>query len=96
MTAAVESLSQLSTRAKALAVAGAMMAMFTAAMDQTLVGTAMPRIVGSLGGLGLFPWVFTAYMVSSTTVVPIVGRLTDMYGRKPFYLAGIAVPRPHP
>lgn len=91
MTAAVESLSQLSTRAKALAVAGAMMAMFTAAMDQTLVGTAMPRIVGSLGGLGLFPWVFTAYMVSSTTVVPIVGRLTDMYGRKPFYLAGIAV-----
>ncbi|MDT7943393.1 MAG: MFS transporter [Dehalococcoidia bacterium] len=91
MMAAVESLSQLSTRAKALAVAGAMMAMFTAAMDQTLVGTAMPRIVGSLGGLGLFPWVFTAYMVSSTTVVPIVGRLTDMYGRKPFYLAGIAV-----
>lgn len=91
MTAAVESLSQLSTRAKALAVAGAMMAMFTAAMDQTLVGTAMPRIVGSLGGLGLFPWVFTSYMVSSTTVVPIVGRLTDMYGRKPFYLAGIAV-----
>jgi EmrB/QacA subfamily drug resistance transporter len=91
MTAAVESLSQLSTRAKALAVAGAMMAMFTAAMDQTVVGTAMPRIVGSLGGLGLFPWVFTAYMVSSTTVVPIVGRLTDMYGRKPFYLAGIAV-----
>jgi len=91
MTAAVESLSQLGTRAKALAVAGAMVAMFTAAMDQTLVGTAMPRIVGSLGGLGLFPWVFTAYMVSSTTVVPIVGRLTDMYGRKPFYLAGIAV-----
>jgi len=89
--ATLESLSQLSTRAKVLAVVGAMVAMFTGAMDQTLVSTALPRIVGSLGGLALFPWVFTAYMVASTTAVPIVGRLTDIYGRKAFYLAGIAV-----
>ncbi len=89
--ATLESLSQLSTRAKVLTVAGAMVAMFTAAMDQTLVGTALPRMVGSLGGLALFPWVFTAYMVASTTVVPIVGRLTDIYGRKRFYLAGIVI-----
>lgn len=74
-----------------LVVAGVMLAMFTSAMDQTLVGTALPRIVGSLGGLALFPWVFTAFMVSSTTIVPIVGRLTDIYGRKPFYLAALAI-----
>jgi EmrB/QacA subfamily drug resistance transporter len=60
-------------------------------MDQTVVATSLPRIVASLGGLGLFPWVFTSFMVTSTTTIPIVGKLTDLYGRKPFYMAGIAI-----
>jgi EmrB/QacA subfamily drug resistance transporter len=68
-----------------------LLGLFTAAMDQTVVSTSLPRIVASLGGLGLFPWVFTSFMVTSTTAVPIVGKLTDLYGRKPFYIAGVAI-----
>lgn len=68
-----------------------MMAMFLASLDQTVVGTAMPRIIADLGGFDRYAWVTTAYMVASTTVVPIVGRLTDMYGRKWFYIGGILV-----
>ncbi|GBD14560.1 Multidrug resistance protein 3 [bacterium HR25] len=91
MSAPALSYSLLGTRRRIAIVAGSMLALFTAAMDQTLVSTALPRIVGSLGGLALFPWVFTAFMVASTTVIPVVGKLTDMYGRKPFYMAGVAI-----
>jgi EmrB/QacA subfamily drug resistance transporter len=80
----------MGSRAKAVVVAGTLLGMFTAAMDQTVVSTSLPRIVGSLGGFGLLPWVFTAFMLTSTTIVPIVGKLTDIYGRKPFYMGGIA------
>ncbi len=71
--------------------AGTLLGMFTAAMDQTVVGTSMPRIVGDLGGFGLFSWVGTSFMLTSTTTVPIVGKLTDIFGRKPFYMAGIFI-----
>jgi EmrB/QacA subfamily drug resistance transporter len=74
-----------------LTMAGVMMALFLASLDQTIVATAMPRIIADLEGFDRFTWVTTAYLVASTTVVPIVGRLTDMYGRKWFYIAGIAV-----
>lgn len=74
-----------------LTMAGVMMALFLASLDQTIVATAMPRIVADLEGFDRFTWVTTAYLVASTTVVPIVGRLTDMYGRKWFYIAGIVV-----
>ncbi|HAL46372.1 MAG TPA: hypothetical protein DCP37_01315 [Dehalococcoidia bacterium] len=82
---------QLSRRTVVLTMAGVMLAMFLASLDQTVVGTAMPRIIADLGGFDSFTWVTTAYLVASTTVVPIVGRLTDMYGRKMFYIAGILV-----
>ena len=87
----VQSFSQMSTRTRVVVMAGTLLGLFTAAMDQTVVSTSLPRIVASLGGLGLFPWVFTSFMITSTTAVPIVGKLTDLYGRKPFYIAGVAI-----
>ena len=87
----VQSFSQLSTRTRVVVMAGTLLGLFTAAMDMTVVSTSLPRIVASLGGLGLFPWVFTSFMITSTTAVPIVGKLTDLFGRKPFYIAGVAI-----
>src|SRR5215471_20064677 len=69
--------------------AGVMSAMLLAALDQTIVGTAMPRIVAELQGFQHYAWVTTAYLLTSTTVVPISGKLSDMYGRK-FFLIGSA------
>ena len=71
--------------------AGLMLALFLAALDQTVVGTAMPRIIADLGGLDRFTWVTGAYLLASTTAVPIVGSLSDLYGRKPFYVLGTVV-----
>lgn len=68
-----------------------MLAMFLSALDQTVVGTAMPRIITDLGGFDKFTWVTTAYLLTSTTAVPIVGRMSDIYGRKRFYIAGIII-----
>jgi len=87
----VQSISQMGTRVKVLVMAGTMLGLFTSAMDQTIVGTAMPRVVAHLGGYEHYSWVFTGFMVVSTTAVPIVGKLTDMYGRKFFFLGGIAI-----
>ena len=70
-------------------VAGTMMALLLAALDQTIVGTAMPRIVAELNGLSYYSWVITAYLVASTIMVPIAGKLGDLFGRKPFLLAGM-------
>jgi MFS family permease len=70
---------------------GLMLALFVASLDQTVVGTAIPRIVSDLGGFDRFTWITSAYIVASTTAVPIVGRLSDMYGRKVFYIGGIVV-----
>ncbi|MCH7835651.1 MAG: MFS transporter [Chloroflexi bacterium] len=89
--AGVKSYSQMTTRTKVLVMAGTLLGLFTAAMDQTIVSTSLPRIVANLGGLGLFPWVFTSFMLTSTTTIPIVGKLTDLFGRKPFYIAGVAI-----
>jgi EmrB/QacA subfamily drug resistance transporter len=61
------------------------------ALDQTIVGTAMPRIVAELKGFDLYAWVATAYMLASVITIPIFGRLGDLYGRKPFMLAAILV-----
>src|SRR5207253_808600 len=62
-----------------------------AALDQTVVGPAMPKIIGELNGFNQYAWVVTAYMLTSTVTVPIVGKLSDMYGRKWFYAGGIAI-----
>jgi EmrB/QacA subfamily drug resistance transporter len=76
---------------KAGAMLGAMLAMLLAALDQTIVSTAMPKIVTELHGLEHLSWVFTAYMLASVVTVPLYGKLSDLYGRRFFYLFGIAI-----
>ncbi len=82
---------QLPRRQVVLTMVGLLMAMFLAALDQTIVSTAMPRVIADLGGFDRYTWVTTAYLVASTVAVPIVGRLTDIYGRKIFFIGGISV-----
>ncbi|MCZ8519248.1 MDR family MFS transporter [Paenibacillus caseinilyticus] len=65
--------------------------MLFSALEGTIVGTAMPRIVGELGGLSLMTWLTTAYMLTSTTVVPIAGKLADLLGRKSVYVTGLLI-----
>ena len=77
-------------RRAAILIAVLLGAMF-AALDQLVVITAVPRVVADLGGLGQFAWVFTAYMLTSTVTLPIYGKLSDMYGRRPFWIAGLAL-----
>ena len=79
----------LSRRRVILATAGTMLALLLAALDQTIVGTAIPRIVADLNGLDRLAWVTTAYLVTSTTMTPIAGKLGDLFGRKPFLLVGM-------
>lgn len=67
------------------------LSMFMAALEMTVVSTAMPSVVGELGGIHLYAWVFTAYLVASTVMVPIFGKLADLFGRKPVLVFGIAV-----
>lgn len=74
-----------------ITLAGVLLAMFLSSLDQTVVGTAMPRIVVDLGGFTQYTWVTTAYIITSTIAIPITGKLTDMYGRKWFYIGGLAV-----
>ncbi len=79
----------LSRGQKTLATIGVALALLLASLDQTIVGTAMPRIIAELQGLDYYAWVATAYLVTATVVVPIAGKLGDMFGRKPFLLAGM-------
>jgi EmrB/QacA subfamily drug resistance transporter len=74
-----------------LIIAALMMGMALGALESTVVGTAMPTIIGKLGGVSLLSWVFSAYLLTSTTTVPIYGKLADLYGRKPVFLFGVAV-----
>src|SRR2546421_1749403 len=80
----------LTTRVKVFATIGVMLALLLAALDQTIVGTALPRIVSELNGLDRYSWLITGYLVASTVVVPIAGKMGDLFGRKPFLIAGMA------
>ena len=71
--------------------AGLMLSMLVAAMDSTAVGTALPTIAHELGQFALYPWIFTAYLLTGTTSVPLWGRLADQHGRRPVLLAGLAI-----
>jgi EmrB/QacA subfamily drug resistance transporter len=71
--------------------AGLMVTLLLAALDQTIVATALPRIVSDLGGITQYSWVFTAYMLTSTVTVPLYGKLGDVYGRKNLFLFSIVV-----
>src|SRR5262245_29346457 len=72
------------------AVGGLLLTLLLAALDSTVVGTAMPRILAELGGLDRYTWVTTAYLLASTVTVPVAGKLSDLYGRKRLLLAGVA------
>lgn len=74
-----------------LVLAGVLLGMLLGALDQTVVGTAMPRIIAELRGLEHYAWVFTAYMLASTVTVPIYGKLSDIYGRRGLFLLGMGV-----
>src|SRR5215211_8673749 len=78
-------------RGTLLAVAGLMLALFLVALDQTVVGTALPKIIAELEGFDKYAWVTTAYLLASTSMIPVIGKLGDIYGRKWFIVSGIVV-----
>ena len=81
----------LTKRRRRIITAGLLLGIFLAALEATVVSTAMPTVVTSLGGLDHYSWVFSAYLLTSTASVPLWGRLSDLYGRRRLYLAAIAL-----
>jgi EmrB/QacA subfamily drug resistance transporter len=89
--AAPPGLHLLPRRKKAMTFAGVLLAMFLGSLDQTIIGTAMPRIIADLGGFSHYTWISSAYIIASAVIMPITGSLTDRYGRKPFYMIGLSL-----
>ncbi|HHO56311.1 MAG TPA: DHA2 family efflux MFS transporter permease subunit, partial [Trueperaceae bacterium] len=81
----------ISRRDKTLILAGLLLAMFLSALDQTIVSTALPKIAADLKGLNRYDWVATAYLLASTVLVPIYGKLADMYNRKNIELFAVTI-----
>jgi len=79
------------TPAQRLVILGVMCSIFLASMEGTVVATAMPTIVGQLGGLATYSWVFAGYMLAATTPVPLFGKLSDLYGRRPIYAIAMSL-----
>lgn len=69
--------------------AGLTLGLLLASLDQTVVGTSLPKIVGELGGLDRFSWLFSAYMLAATIMIPMAGKMSDRYGRRPVFLFGM-------
>jgi EmrB/QacA subfamily drug resistance transporter len=82
---------QMSSRRRMAVTLGVITGMFLAALEATVVGTAMPTVIASLGGLSHYSWVFSAYLITSTITVPVWGKLSDLYGRRLFFQLGIAI-----
>jgi MFS family permease len=81
----------LDQRSKMLILVGVLLSLFLSSLDQTIVSTALPRIVSDLQGIELLAWVSTSYLLASTAMVPIYGKLSDIYGRKIILIFGITV-----
>src|SRR5205823_12588284 len=79
----------LTHRQVLLLMSGLMAGMLLASLDQTIVGTALPTIVGKLGGIEHYSWVVTAYLLASTASTPLYGKVSDLYGRRPVFLFAI-------
>ena len=79
---------EIGTQNRTLIFIAALASVFATAIEATIVATAMPTIVSSLGGFELMSWVFTAYLLTQVVTVPIYGRLADLYGRRPILLIG--------
>jgi EmrB/QacA subfamily drug resistance transporter len=78
-------------RRRRLVVLGVMLSIFLAAMESTVVATAMPRVVASLGGLEIYSWVFSGFLLTSTVTMPVWGRLSDLFGTRRVFLIGLAL-----
>ncbi len=78
-------------RLKRRALYGVMLSVFLAAMESTVVATAMPRVVESLGGVQIYSWVFSGFLLTSTVTMPLWGRLSDLFGRRPIFLTGLTI-----
>ena len=85
----IQTTNQITGTRRWWALATVMLTMFFSSMDQTVVSTAIPTIIGDLHGFDIYAWVFSAYMMASAVTVPIYGKLSDVFGRKPFYLFGL-------
>src|SRR5680860_1003084 len=83
--------SYLSHRQILVVLAGLMAGMFLAALDQSIVGTALPRIVSDLGGLNHLSWVVTGYLLTATAVTPLWGKISDLYGRRLIFQTAIII-----
>lgn len=81
----------MSARRRRAVTAGVLLGMFLAAMEMTIVGTAMPTVIAALGGLSHYSWVFSAYLITSTVPVPVWGKLSDIYGRGRLFQIGIGM-----
>src|SRR3989442_1510806 len=77
-------------RAKRRILVGIMLSVFLAAMESTVVATAMPTVVRSLGGIQIYSWVFSGFLLTQTVTMPLWGRFSDLYGRRPVFLIGLA------
>ncbi len=87
-----QSLSTTLSRGRLVAILiGVILGMLLAALDQTIVGTALPHIVAELGGLDSYAWVVTSYLLASTVSIPIYGKLSDIYGRRTFFILGMVI-----
>ncbi len=82
---------QMSPRRRWAVTIGVMTGMAIAALEATVVGTAMPTVIAALGGISYYSWVFSAYLVTSTVTVPVWGKLSDLYGRRLLYQVGIGI-----
>src|ERR1700722_4217319 len=85
------SLKHLSRKEIIFIMLGVMLGVLLSALDSTVVGTAMPKIIADLHGMSEYSWPFTAYMLCSTIIIPISGKMADSYGRKLVYLSGIVI-----
>lgn len=81
----------MSNKRIAVVLVGVMLSLFMAAIEATVIATAMPTIVGQLGGLAAYSWVFSAYMLTSTTTVPLYGKLSDLYGRRRIFFIAMTL-----
>jgi MFS family permease len=82
---------QLPSMQRRLITVGLMTGMFLSALEATVVGTAMPTVVARLGGIEIYSWVFSIYLLTSTVTMPLWGKLSDLYGRRSFYLIGVGL-----